>query len=130
MTMTFSELLSLVEFNYCINNNGTLSLVDNLSVNLNHIEEEKYSITPNIASVIIDRLDIYIEDYILADIREQYSVFGYGEIDCDANLEEYLNAIKQYPNDFNYKIKILDHLNNPSLIDIEEFNNIDIVIED
>lgn len=126
MTITFSELLSLVEFNYCINNDGTLSLVDDLGANLNHIEDDKYEITPNIAGIIVDRLGIYIEDYILADIREQYSTYGYGEIDRDSNLEEYLNAIKQYPNDFEYDIKILEHLDNPSLIDIEELTNLEI----
>lgn len=126
MTITFSELLSLVEFNYSINNDGTLSLIDDLGANLNHIEDDKYDITPNIATTIVDRLGMYIGDYILADIREQYSTLGYGEIEYDSNLEEYLNAIKQYPNDFAYSIKVLEHLNNPNLIDIEELTNLEI----
>ena len=123
MTITLSELLSLVEFTYGINNDGTLSLIDDLGANLNHIEDEKYDITSNIATIIVDRLSVYMDDYILTDIREEYSRLGYGEIDSDANIEEYLNAIKQYSNDFDYEIKILEHLNDPSLIDIEELKD-------
>ena len=58
------EILDTVEFTYKINKNGTVSLVDELGVNLGNIESDEFTINGNLAIALIDRLSIYIEDYI------------------------------------------------------------------
>ena len=61
------EILDAVEFTYKINKNGTVSLVDELGANLGNIESDEFTINNNLAMAIIDRLSIYIEDYITDD---------------------------------------------------------------
>ena len=57
------DMLDTVEFTYKINENGTVSLVDELGANLGNIESDEFTINDNLAIALIDRLSIYIEDY-------------------------------------------------------------------
>ena len=65
-----STLLESVEFDYVINNDNTLSLVDLLGANLGNIESDSFTINNDLATLVIDRLEIYINDYYIADIVE------------------------------------------------------------
>lgn len=60
-----STLLESVEFDYVINDDNTLSLVDLLGANLGNIEGDIFEIDKNLASDLIERLERYIHDYFV-----------------------------------------------------------------
>ena len=125
MNLKLSNILEIIEFEYIINNDNTLSLKDQLKANLNHIENEKFIINKNIATTIIDRLDIYIQDYIIDDYIEILNK------ECNENLtnqisyQELLEKIQKYPDKFHQDdYQIMKALNEPDkFIDISEVTN-------
>lgn len=50
-------------------------LIDNQCANLGGIEDERFSTIP----AIVDRLDIYYNDYIYRDLEEEFGLFGTAE---------------------------------------------------
>lgn len=120
--ITLLDILDIVEFGYVINNDGTLSLQDQLGANLGNIEEDKFEIDENLAINVVDRLTIYIEDYITdfyaEALREEFNEEAH-KFDSYNDLYE---KIKKYPNRFsNRDLMILQALDRPSKnIDISE----------
>ena len=56
----FDEFLDLTEFRLLKHKDGTFSLEDQQCANLGDIEDDRFTS----ASEILDRMDIYIQDYI------------------------------------------------------------------
>lgn len=110
----FDEFLELTEFGLVKydfdNGDGMWGLVDHQGGNLGNIESDRF----NSAMQILDRMEIYIEDYFLRDIDELLDEKNI-EIDWDFTCEAYLeNARDLLPNatwDFEVLDMICNHFN-------------------
>ena len=117
-----TEILDMVEFDYIINNDGTLSLNDQLGANLGGIEDDTFEIDKNLAMSVVDRLSIYIEDYITEGYAETLTA------ECNEKASKYdtyvylLEKMKKYPDKFHDDcIRIIEALDRPNeLLDISD----------
>lgn len=116
----FDEFLNITEFRLLKHKDGTFSLEDQQCANLGDIEDDRFTS----ASEILDRMDIYIQDYLIADIEgalDEKSI----EIDCD--WEEYGQYRKDLP-DYKFDFDLLDMIVNHCLeVDL---NNCDYSLAD
>lgn len=119
------EILDTVEFTYKINKNGTVSLVDELGVNLGDIESDEFTINNNLAIALIDRLSIYIEDYITERYADTLLKECKEHADKSDSYLELLNKMKKYPKVFdNDCLDLMNALDNPNeFIDVSEIIN-------
>lgn len=119
------EILDTVEFTYKINNNGTVSLVDQLGVNLGNIEGDEFKINNNLAMALIDRLNIYIEDYITEGYANTLIKECNEHADKSDSYLELLNKMKKYPNVFDKGcLNLMNALDNPNeFIDVSAIIN-------
>jgi hypothetical protein len=117
-----TEILEMVEFDYVINNDGTLSLRDQLGANLGNIESDTFEIDKNLAILIVDRLSTYIEDYITEGYAETLNVECNENADKSDTYEDLLSKMKKYPDKFSKGcIRIMEALDLPNeLLDISE----------
>lgn len=67
----FERFISGVDFTLIKNKDGTWSLSDNMGANLGDIESDKFYS----AGDIIDRLDIYINDYFYGDLKDELEAY-------------------------------------------------------
>ena len=121
--ITLSEYLSSLDFDYKVNKNNTISLIDLQDANLAGIESEEYEINDNLAMILSDRLSVYEEDYFFNAIVECLQQ----DFDYDGELYPYdtflLPEMKKHPDYFskNYISFIEDVINYD--IDISEVYN-------
>lgn len=117
-----TEILEMVEFDYIINNDGTLSLHDQLGANLGGIEDDKFEIDKNLAMSVVDRLSIYIEDYITDGYTETLRVECNEKADKSDTYIDLLGKMKKYPDKFDEGcLRIMEALDRPNeLLDISE----------
>ena len=109
------DILDTVEFTYKINKNGTVSLVDELGANLGNIESDEFMINDNIAMAIIDRLSIYIEDYITDDYANTLIEECKEHADKSEPYLDLLNKMKKYPDIFDEDcLNLMNALDNPN----------------
>ncbi len=108
-----------LEFQYFINEDNTLSLLDLQGANLADIESETFKIDENLATALIDRLENYIYDYYINGyidtLREEC-----GEDVKSTNFEDILDKMKMYPDKFGECIDLIEAFVNPNLFDISE----------
>lgn len=114
----FEEFLDLIEFSLLKRANydwGMWSLVDLQGANLGNIEEDEFVS----ATDIIDRLDIYINDYFFDDLEcelDAYNVdLGDREVPWDAEEwlalrddVEFYNKNKEYFDGHTFEFDVLD----------------------
>ena len=118
------EILEIVEFTYKINKNGTVSLVDELGANLGNIESDEFTINNNLAMAIIDRLSMYIEDYITEGYANTLTEECKEHADKSDSYLELLNKMKKYPKVFDDDcLNLMNALDNPN-----EFINVSAII--
>lgn len=117
-----TEILDMVEFDYVINNDGTLSLHDQLGANLGGIEDDTLEIDKNLAMLVVDRLSIYIEDYITDGYAETLRVECNEQADKSDTYLDLLEKMKKYPDKFcEGCLRIMEALDRPNeLLDISE----------
>lgn len=117
-----TEILEMVEFDYIINNDGTLSLHDQLGVNLGNIESDTFKIDKTLAALVVDRLSIYIEDYITDGYAETLKVKCNEIADKSDTYIDLSKKMKKYPDKFSKGcIRIMEALDNPNeLLEISE----------
>lgn len=110
----FDGLLRTIDFRLVKYPDGW-GLVDKQGADLGDIESERFSD----AATVIDRLEIYINDYVVSDIQED---LGMGEFSDWGELLKTANA-KMPPEDlerYHFDLAFLDMVcNHPSEIDLE-----------
>lgn len=113
--MKLTEILSYLDFDFNIKDNK-FHLVDILGANLAQIENEEYEINDNLPMVILDRLDVYLNDYFYTDILDY---LGYSETESFTWLEL---LDKLYDDDYysRYTKEMLFYLEYPKLLDIQD----------
>lgn len=73
--MLLSEFLDYFEFDYDIVD-GQVRLVDNLGAYLGDIDKDRFNVTEFGKADIVDRLDVYIKDYVTDDMEERLAEAG------------------------------------------------------
>ena len=119
------DILDTVEFTYKMNKNGTVSLVDKLGANLGNIESDEFTINDNLAMAIIDRLSIYVEDYITDYYANTLMEECKEHADKSEPYLDLLNKMKKYPKVFDKDcLNLINALDNPNkFIDVSELIN-------
>ena len=103
----FDEFLSITEFRLLKHKDGTFSLEDQQCANLGDFEDDRFAS----ASEILDRMDIYIQDYLIEDIEDALDEESI-EIDCDwKEYGKYRDLIPDYGFDFDLLDMIVNHSN-------------------
>ena len=107
----FDEFLNITEFLLLKHKDGTFSLEDLQRANLGDIEDDRFET----ASEVLDRMDTYIQDYLIVDIEvalDEESI----EIDCDwKEYGKYRDLIPDYRFDFDLLDMIVNHSNEVDL---------------
>lgn len=112
--------MNITEFRLLKHKDGAFSLEDQQCANLGDIEDDRFTS----ASEILDRMDIYIQDYLIADIEDALDEKSI-EIDCD--WEDYGQYRKDLP-DYKFDFDLLDMIiNHPDKVDL---NNCDYSLAD
>ena len=107
----FDEFLSITEFRLLKHKDGTFSLEDQQCANLGDIEDDRFAS----ASEILDRMDIYIQDYLIEDIEDALDEKSI-EIDCVwGEYGKYRDVIPDYKFDFDLLDMIVNHSNEVDL---------------
>ena len=107
----FDAFLNITEFRLLKHNDGTFSLKDRQCANLGDIEDDRFTS----ASEILDRMDIYIQDYLITDIEDALNEESI-TIDCDwTEYEKYRDLIPDYEFDFDLLDMIVNHSNEVDL---------------
>ena len=116
----FDEFLNITEFRLLKHKDGTFSLEDQQCANLGDIEDDRFET----ASEVLDRMDIYIQDYLIRDIEDALDEKSI-EIDCAwEEYGQYRDLIPDYKFDFDLLDMIINH---PDEIDL---NNCDYSLVD
>ena len=107
----FDEFLALTEFRLLKHKDGTFSLEDRQCANLGDIEDDRFAS----ASEILDRMDIYIQDYLIRDIEDALDEKSIA-IDCDwKEYGKYRDFLPDYEFDFDLLDMIVNHSNEVDL---------------
>ena len=107
----FDEFLIITDFQLLKHKDGTFSLKDLQLANLANIEGDRFTSVLK----ILDRLDIYIQDYLISDIEEALDEKSI-EIDCAwGEYGQYRDLIPDYKFDFDLLDMIVNHSNEVDL---------------
>ena len=107
----FDEFLALTEFRLLKHKDGTFSLKDQQCANLGDIEDDRFET----ASEVLDRMDIYIQDYLSTGIEDALDEEAIA-IDCDwKEYGKYRDVIPDYGFDFDLLDMIVNHSNEVDL---------------
>lgn len=117
----FDEFLDLTEFRLLKHNDGIFSLEDQQCANLGDIENDRFTS----ASEILDRMDVYIQDYIVEELSDVIDENGISlEEDTWKGLLECRNKVPGADWDFDVLDMIINH---PDKVDL---NNCDYLLAD
>ena len=107
----FDEFLNITEFLLLKHKDGTFSLEDLQRANFGNIEDDRFET----ASEVLDRMDVYIQDYLVVDIEDALDEESIA-IDCDwKEYGKYRDLIPDYRFDFDLLDMIVNHSNEVDL---------------
>ena len=107
----FDDFLNITEFLLLKHKDGTFSLEDRQRANLGNIEDDRFET----ASEVLDRMDVYIQDYLVVDIEDALDEESIA-IDCDwEEYGKYRDLIPDYRFDFDLLDMIVNHSNEVDL---------------
>lgn len=112
----FDEFLDLTEFTL-VKHQNDWSVIDNQEGNVGDIESDRFTS----AGQILDRMDIYIEDYIIEPLEQAFFASGPAHIEFDVYGDYFADILKHrndLPDDYSGDFDILDMICNHS----EEIN--------
>ena len=112
--VTLSEYLAELDFDYKINDNNTISLIDLQGANLAGIENEQFEINSFLPLILSDRLSVYENDYFFEPIKEILNDNNIDDIDSFIPYSvRLIEAMKLLPKEFdtNYIQLITDICN-------------------
>lgn len=117
----FDEFLDLTEFRLLKHKDGTFSLEDLQCANLGDIESERFET----ATQILDRMDVYIQDYIVEELSDILDETG---ISLEEDTWKCLLECRDKVPEANWGFDVLDMIiNHPDKIDL---NNCDYSLAD
>lgn len=117
----FDEFLDLTEFRLLKHNDGTFSLEDQQRANLGDIENDRFIS----ASEILDRMDVYIQDYIVEALSDVIDENG---VSLEEDTWEGLLECRDKVPEADWGFDVLDMIiNHPDEIDL---NNCDYSLAD
>lgn len=114
--MLLSEFLNYFDFDYEVIN-GQIRLIDLQGAYLGDIGECSFDISDLGKSCLVDRLDIYIKDYITEDLAERLVEAGVGDVD-EMTLADMAKAARK--KDVSCDLEVIDAVVNPSSLDFEK----------
>ena len=107
----FDAFLNITEFRLLKHKDGTFSLEDRQCDNFGDIENDRFET----ASEVLDRMDVYIQDYLITDIEDALDEESIA-IDCDwKEYGKYRDLIPDYEFDFDLLDMIVNHSNEVDL---------------
>ena len=107
----FEAFLNITEYRLLKHKDGTFSLEDRQRANFGDIEDDRFET----ASEVLDRMDVYIQDYLMAGIEDALDEKSI-EIDCDwKEYGKYRDLIPDYEFDFDLLDMIVNHSNEVDL---------------
>lgn len=107
----FDDFLNITEFLLLKHKDGTFSLEDRQRANFVNIEDDRFET----ASEVLDRMDVYIQDYLVVDIEDALDEESIA-IDCDwEEYGKYRDLIPDYRFDFDLLDMIVNHSNEVDL---------------
>ena len=107
----FDAFLNITEFRLLKHNDGTFSLEDRQSAYFGDIEDDRFET----ASEVLDRMDVYIQDYLAAGIEDALDEESI-TIDCDwKEYGKYRDFLPDYGFDFDLLDMIVNHSNEVDL---------------
>ena len=116
----FDEFLIITDFQLLKHKDGEFSLKDRQLANLGDIEDDRFTS----ASEILDRMDIYIQDYLIRDIEDALDEKSIEINRAWKEYEQYRDLIPDYKFDFDLLDMIINH---PDKVDL---NNCDYSLAD
>lgn len=117
----FDEFLDLTEFRLLKHKDGTFSLEDQQCANLGDIEDDRFTS----ASEILDRMDVYIQDYIVEELSD---VINENDINLEEDTWKGLLECRDKVPGADWDFDVLDMIiNNPDKVDL---NNCDYLLAD
>lgn len=114
--MRLSEFLNYFDFDYKIVD-GQMRFVDLQGANLGDIEEERWCLGEHFFEGIVDRMHIYINDYILRDLEEELIDAGV-ENAWELNLADLVKEADA--RDIWYDKEIVAALLDPSVLELDQ----------
>ena len=119
---TLRDFLFEMDFNYKINKDNEIQLIDLQGANLGGIEEETFS---NV-SQIIERLETYIDDYFMQSLGEIIGIdlYYYTYEDMKKLLNDYLQEHKEEKEELEYYNELLDILTYEKELIIEDLGKV------
>ena len=100
----FDEFLDLTEFTL-VKHQNDWSLIDNQGANLGNIQSDRF----NNADKILERMTVYIHDYIIEDIEDLAEENNIDISDWDGWGWDYLLSYRdKFPQDCQYEFDLLD----------------------
>ena len=107
----FDAFLNITEFRLLKHKDGTFSLEDRQRANFGDIEDARFET----ASEVLDRMDVYIQDYLAAGIEDALDEESI-TIDCDwKEYGKYRDFLPDYGFDFDLLDMIVNHSNKVDL---------------
>lgn len=114
--MRLSEFLFYFDFDYKIVD-GQMRFVDLQGANLGDIEEERWCLGGSLFDCVVDRMHIYINDYILEDLETQLIDAGV-ENACELDLCDLVKEAEA--RDIWYDKEIVEAILHPSVLELDQ----------
>jgi len=113
--MLLSDFLNFFDFDYAVVN-GQIRLIDTQGANLGGIDQDRFDFTSQGKSALVDRLEIYINDYIVTELVEKLEEIGIKDI-SEMSLSQLAQSMKD--NNLSYPEEMVDVILNSDKLEFD-----------